>query len=452
MKRIITALALALATAVLLSGCSFLSYKPIESLMMPPSFSGQNEELVAAFNLAAGESTAFSPPVSGDYTSAIVMEDVDSDKVEEAFIFYTLKSGEGTVRVNFLDVIDGEWTSVSDFSGSGSGVDKVMFVDMDGNGISEVLVCWRVGSTSGRILSVYKRLSASEPESFREIMNESYSTMTCADIDGDSQSEIFLVSQSSTAIGNQSTARTLKLKGSKMIVSGSAKLDGNVSSYVSLKSEKTGENSPLRIYIDAFKGESQMITEVVYWSEESGDLKAPFLDAETMTNTATLRYEPIPSFDINNDGSIDIPVQSPMLVPQGKPEAEAAVEEKSSVYLTVWSNVEGEALVPARYSVINAAQRYIFYLEEDEIGNLFVNEQTESCWVFYSFDKDRQATYDLFSVLSLEPDAWSNKTYEQYSLLLENTERVVCAYISSSGKAIGLDNEKLLKRVAEFTY
>ena len=70
--------------------------------MKPPAFAGTDEELLNAFTLAAGESTVYCTPLNGDYKSAVIVEDVDGDRIDEALIFYKLKSGQGTVRLNLL--------------------------------------------------------------------------------------------------------------------------------------------------------------------------------------------------------------------------------------------------------------------------------------------------------------------------------------------------------------
>ena len=450
MKRIFSAIILLAVIAASFSGCSGQFYKPVESLMKPPSFSGMNEALIDAFKNHAGENAVFSPPSGGDHKSAVVTEDIDSDGREEALIFYSQKN-EGDARVSFFDYIDGAWRNIADFGGSGDSVDSVKFVDMDGNGEAEVLVSWKVGTTSGRILSVYVAYSDSFESTYKEIANESYEIMTCADFDSDGLDEAFIISRTVGASGNQCTGKMLKYNSDSIVVAGNVSLDANVSKYTSIKTEKTDENSPMRVYVDALKGNEQMITEVVYWNKESGELVAPFLDSETMTNSATLRYQPVGCMDINNDGTIDIPVQTIML-PVDTSDfyvdlvAQATFQE---IYLTEWMNVSGNKLVTVEYSVINSQNSYMFLLEEHEIGTIYVKSRTENCWVFYAYDEQSKSGSDLFSVLSIPEDEWNEKSYEQYAVLYEG-DNIICAYISSAGKAIGIDSLKLSQRVMYF--
>lgn len=413
--------------------------------MKPPVFSNTDEDLLSAFTLAAGESTIYCTPVNGDYKSAVIVEDLDGDRIEEAFIFYRLKSGQGIVRLNFLEKIDGVWKSVSDFNGSGTSVDSVSFIDLDGDGVKEVFAGWRVGSSSAKALSVYRRNS--DKHSFQEIMNESYSVMTCGDADSDGETEVLLVSQTSTVTGNQNFANLYKCTGGKMNLTGTAKLDGNVSSYVSVKNEKTDEKSPLKFYIDALKGEMLMITELIYWNSETSELVAPFVDEVTLTNTLTLRFEPIPSMDIDNDGTIEIPVQTALSDRQ----EESDLLVSSSFYLTEWKKTAGRELVTVQNSLISSTGGFIFRLDEDSLERISVNAQNDKCWIFRSIDEDGGYT-DLFSLLVIDAGNWSDEMANSYTVLMQTDELYVCAYISAAGTENGITGERIAERFSPFNY
>ena len=343
--------------------------------MKPPVFSNTDEELLNAFTLAAGESTVYCTPLGGDYKSAVIVEDVDGDRIDEAFIFYRLKSGQGTVRLNMLERIDGAWKSVSDFNGSGTSVDSVSFTDLDNDGVKEIFAGWRVGSSSAKALSIYRRNS--DRHSYQEIMNEAYSVMSCGDADSDGDTEVLLVNQTSTVTGSQNFANLYKYVGGKMNLTGSAKLDGNVSSYVSVKNEKIDEESPLRFYIDALKGEMLMITELVYWNDETSELVDPFVDGVTLTNVSTLRFEPIPSMDIDNDGTIDIPVQTAL----SEQSRESDILVSSSFYQTEWKKVasNGTDLITVQNSLISTTGGFILRLDKDSFERINVNAQNDKC-------------------------------------------------------------------------
>ena len=117
--RRITALALSLLI-LLLSSCSFIQ-PTIEELMKPPKLSQQQMEVDAALKAALGtNSIKLKYPLSGDYRSAYVFYDIDSDGVEEAIVFYQPSLDESGTRINILDYQEGAWTSVYDVPGEDS--------------------------------------------------------------------------------------------------------------------------------------------------------------------------------------------------------------------------------------------------------------------------------------------------------------------------------------------
>ena len=271
--------------------------------------------------------------------------------------------------------------------------------------------------------------------------------MTCGDADSDGETEVLLVSQTSTVTGNQNFANLYKCTGGKMNLTGTAKLDGNVSSYVSVKNEKTDEKSPLKFYIDALKGEMLMITELIYWNSETSELVAPFVDEVTLTNTLTLRFEPIPSMDIDNDGTIEIPVQTALSDRQ----EESDLLVSSSFYLTEWKKTAGRELVTVQNSLISSTGGFIFRLDEDSLERISVNAQNDKCRIFRSIDEDGGYT-DLFSLLVIDAGNWSDEMANSYTVLMQTDELYVCAYISAAGTENGITGERIAERFSPFNY
>ncbi|MBO4893551.1 MAG: hypothetical protein J5562_01385 [Clostridia bacterium] len=449
MRKAITAVAIMLVLCFALCSCSFTPIRSMDLLMQPPVFSNTDEKLIAAFETSAGDNTVFCTPINGDYKSAVVVEDVDSDGEEEAFIFYKLKNGQETVRLNILKKIGGEWKSVSDFTGSGTSVGSISFIDLDSDGIQEVFAGWRVGTSSGRILSIFRQNS--DRLSYHEIMNESYSLMSSADIDGDGETEVLLISQISNNTGNLNSAALYKCSGGKMNPAGNVTLDGNISSYVSVKGEKTSAESPMRFYVDALKGERMMITEVISWDNSTANLVDPFVDPETFTNSATLRYEPIPSMDINGDGLIDIPTQSVISEVEAGPES---IDSYIPLYLTEWKNIsdDGIGLETSVCSLINTTGGYIFYLTESDLEKAAVTAQTDKCWIFRA-DVNGDGVYkDMFSLLIIDNENWNEENAGSYTILSENENYRVCAFVSPDGKANGISGESVKEYFEQFTY
>ncbi len=412
--------------------------RPVESLLSPPLYHEEYEELVEVFRESVSKDFIFCTPQEGEYRSAIVVEDIDSDGETEALIFYKDSADSSVARMHYFNVIDGEWVSRGDFNGYGNEIKKTFITDMDGDGNSELIVVWSVsGVSSGNIMSVYR--TSYNFDNYKEVSNEMCTVCEIADMDGDSKEEIFYMNQVVSSGISQRFARVMKLSGDTVVIMGEAKMDPNISSYTSVKTEKASGDSPLKFYVDALKGESQMITELIYWDENKSELCAPMLDAETMTNTATLRYEPIPSSDVNNDGIIDIPVQSRSL---------GTDSDNTGIYVTDWIDYSNSGIQTVDSTLVNYSDGYMIHIDEDEIKTTGVRSYaSQNCWVIYKTDKNGNSLSELYSVLKIPKERWNKEDFGEYITVMERDDSVICAYITQSGAESGIHGDMINSKI-----
>ena len=106
MSRRVLALCLCGMT-LLLSGCAVLS-GGVETQLCPPEISKEQAAIRAALESYLeqnnGERAVYTLrfPHSGAYRTAYVMQDIDGDGVEEAFVFYTPDGEIGDVHLHFV--------------------------------------------------------------------------------------------------------------------------------------------------------------------------------------------------------------------------------------------------------------------------------------------------------------------------------------------------------------
>lgn len=427
-------------SCIFLSSCSSFSFiQPVSSLLNPPLYYPEYEELVEAFGRDVKTDNQFCIPYDGDYSSAIVVDNIDSDAEEEALIFYKNKN-ENFAKMHHFDYINGEWVTSGDFNGYGNNIKSLSVNDLDNDGIGELIVIWETsGVQTGDIMSVYRKNA--DENSYREIANEPCLISSVADIDSDGFDDIFYICQISSGNVSQKLAKVLKLSGDTVVILGETKLDSNISGYVSVKTEKESESSPLKVYVDALKGEKQMITELVFWDFEKSQLIAPWLDKETLTNSITFRYEPVECMDINNDGKIDIPVQ----VLFGNEDELKETLESERLYLTAWMNFDsGNAQVVSK-TLINLNDGYYIKLTEEEINSIGVRAYKHmNCWVVYLKNEYKNTEEAIFSVIKTDKKKWESENFDDYIPISENNESVVCVYITETGKGLGI-SEKTIK-------
>ncbi len=444
MKKIIPIVFLTAVVMFMFSSCDGDSLiLPADSLLSPPLYYEEYEDLVASFNNNVEEETTLCSPRKGNYRSAIIVEDIDSDGYKEAVIFYKRKSDASVAKMHYFDLVGERWIPFGDFNGYGSGIENVEITDLDLDGKSEIIVLWNTsGSSSGNILSVYRLDIVTHK--FKEILNESCFLSNVIDIDSNGKKDIFLIGQTNIQNVSQKVAKAMRISGDSFILFGETKLDPNISSYSSFKAEKATKDSPMRIYVDALKGEKQMITEVVYWDSEKSVLCAPLLDSETLTNSSTLRYDPIGCSDINNDGIIDIPVQMTVF---GKDDNSLAGDNEK-VYLTEWKSLTSSGLETVACSLVNYYDGYMINIDKSEVDSLGIrNYRSQNCWIVYSADSDGTPVNELYSVFKIPFQKWNSENFDAYIPVLENEDNVVCVFITSDGKSLGFDEDYIKSEI-----
>lgn len=386
LKKIILFLIIASLSVSLCSCSSHSIISSVDSLIVPPDFYAEYDGLVSVFNDTVSADCSFCAPSSGDYRSAVVFYDVDGDKTEEALIFYTLKEDPNKARFYLFDYGDGFWQPVGECAGFGSAVESVNFIDMDSSGRCEILVSWiPYAASADKFFSVYSCANGIE-----QLSSFCYSVFEICDMDSDGKQEIFYIERDSVSIPPYCNAKLIKIENSVVYEMGSVKLDAGVRGHSSVKAERVSDSSPLRLYIDAFKGEDHMITELVYWDNELMNLVAPFLDNDTMTNTVTSRKGIIPSVDVNNDGTIDIPVLVP--APEKSGSVSADVIQPVS-----WMNYTDDKFVTVCEGYVNPETGFAFIPSSAFPGYLNVTEnESGSGWTVCA---DSEGKEIIFSVI-----------------------------------------------------
>ncbi len=436
-RRLIASVIMLCLLAAAFTGCSGAKMKSPMGLMRPPLSAGVDSELKSAFLAAAtGKGKAASSsdislisPLSGDYRSAFVLHDIDNDGVDEALVFYKLENEPSKEHMNVLDNVNGKWVSVGDFSGTGAGVNFVRFVQMTETGYPAILVSQSLyENDSSKILSVYVCTGTEEKLTIKNVCTEVYSIMENIDVDSDGQLDIFLIQQDLTNNNSpRSTAKVFKMNASGTLDEfGTARLDGGISKYCSIQTDKVSASSPLRIYVDAIKGDAQAITEVLYWSTSSKSLVTPMFSLDTQSNMFTARSELLASQDYDGDGIIEIPSQRPLM---GSRKYESPKNLYAQMNVTSWIEVHSSRDFQFTETLVNAADSYILDFKplENIMGEFtvysYINTRT---WVFKEYSaRYETAGEDLFAIICTTKDSANKNGVKPENYLIENDDGTV---------------------------
>ena len=373
------ALIYTLIICISLCGCKMFTADTAE-LLSPPELTGDITPIASAISASAGGEYTLKYPSVGNYRSAVVQNDINGDGIMEAFAFYSMTEDESTVMyVNAICSENGKWKSVAKQKIVAGGVDRVDFCDLDGDGISEILIGWEIYGTSEMQMAVY---SFKNDELNRRMLQQ-YS----AELD----------------------------RGVKTV---------NEPVYAHLSSGKPA------IYIDEIKGVGA-VTEVLFI--EKNKLVNPLFNAEKGETTATLRAAAFGVQDINSDGIIEIPVQRE--VPAV---SKSDVAEK--IYLTDWCSYNGEALTPQISALMNANDGYYYIVPSKLIDRMAVYKNTDRhLREIYRYDGNAAGDL-LFTIKTVKKTDWDNERYAGRGFS-EITHDGVSSYIcsiSEAGEANGM--------------
>ena len=424
-KRIIVFIIAAVLCMALTSCSNPMLFAPADSLLSPPLYNSQYEGLVEAFNAHSGSGTNYSNPTGGDNLSAINVKDLDGDGKEEAVILYIDRNEDSVVHVSVYDYFSDKWNFCADFAGYGDKADSILFDDFNKDGYVEIMVSWSYsGINNAGAVSVYS--TKSMKMTYEEIFTTACDVSTAVDMDGDGLREILFVSSDNNGSTITRDAALIKMGDGEFEVMGTTPVDPNVTGYVSCKAEKANGDQPMKIYLDAPKSGGMMITEVLFWDAELNMLTAPLYDAETGANSLSLRYELINCADINNDGQIEIPVQTPYENNDNS--------GTGKFYVTDW--VYFDVSKPAFYvrTFVNVKDGYFINLGSLNSSDIYVRELGTSNWSSWIVCKKTSKVTGgdvLFTVISVPAGKYDKDKYSSYITIMQNTDVVVCVSINS---------------------
>lgn len=170
---------------LLLSACS--PGRDMEELMALPRLSQEYLALQKVLDGIQAEGAAFSAPVSGSYRQSVQFYDVNGDGMEEALAFFR-SAGERPLKI-YIFIRDGSsYAPAAVVEGDGTNIESVTYLDMDGDGWTELVVGWGMAADM-KMLTVYS-LKAFQVS---PIATADYHQYTTGDLNGDDHSELLLV-------------------------------------------------------------------------------------------------------------------------------------------------------------------------------------------------------------------------------------------------------------------
>jgi len=417
LKRILSVF-VCLILCVSLCGCKFYSVDT-DNLLSPPKLTGDMYPISKAIEKTAPAGYKLKYPTTGTNKSAVMLEDVDGDESNEAIAFYqTTDDDQITMNINIIRYDKENAKSIDIKSVTASGVDKVEFCDLDGDGVKEILVGFEIYANSEKQLMVYSLTSNTLISRFEQ----KYTNFACPDFDGDGKNELLIQLLDTKEGLNKASLFTLSNEGVEQttgcIMDGTVKTAGEFK----LSSLSTGQTA---IYVDEIKGIGA-ITEVLFVVK--GELENTLLDLESEAeNNKTLRAANIFSADINGDGIIEIPIASEL----------PRVDDNSTenLYYTNWCSFNGETLTVKQVSLMNSADGYKIDIQRNWLGSIAAAKDTEKrTRTIYRYDSDTKTVGEkIVTFRAMKKSKWEKlKDSKQFKIAI-NGDTVYTATLNENG-------------------
>ena len=197
-----------------------------------------------------------------------------------------------------------------------------------------------------------------------------------------------------------------------------------------------------------------MITEVLLWDADNQTLVSGFFDKDTMSNNLTLRSPAIPSYDYNDDGYIDIPVNlknlnSDELNGLASDSDPVGHRNDKRIHMTQWMNFKGNRLVVSQNAFINASKEFWFNIPENLSNSLMAYKTESGVMTVYKTRDGVNRDEPLFSFVVKKKSQMTEE--DTFTFKAENDDRIVFGTLTSAGEEMGFTNEKISENIVFFT-
>lgn len=423
-KRIMIA-AFLMALTFLLSGCSKFGIE-IQDLITPPDPTGELYEIRQALYSYAGEDITLRYPKSGNWRSAFIVEDIDLNGVEDALAFYSTLSNEGTtvMHINLITNLEGRWVSVSDNEVESSSIESVEFADLNNDQIAEIIVCWKIPTSATDKLTVYNFSNGG----LTQVINADSTYYTVCNLNEGPENELVIIANNS--IAKKASATVYRIEKHGVINIGECPLDVETTEYYSATLSKLADGRPA-LYIDAAKSTLGTVTEVIYIADNGAPANMFVAEGEKI-NTQTLRSSNARCYDVNEDGSLEVPLLKQLPSIRGTAQSDI-------VYLTEWHTCDLDLGLDYMVSCyMNYSDGYSFRVDNEWKGQITIaRSENLTERIFYEYSEDMAlATHELFRIKALPKKEYQTSTdsYMDYFKIATGEELVFLGKINPENK------------------
>lgn len=295
------------AAAMALAGCALTS--PVEDLFVPPQLPAEYRSLNLQIEAIQAQGSEYAAPTSGTNLQPVQLVDLDGDGEEEAVAFFRTADEEKPLKIYIFQTEEDSYRQAAVIEGSGTAIQSIRYVDLDSDGSMELLVSWRVGTEAQNMgvqaLEVYA-LENMEPV---QLMVSPYARYAAVDVDGDGRQEVVLLRGDGTEAGG-SVADCYDWENGRLNLASTAKLSVTVAQ-LQWMGVGTLTDGSTAVFVTGQEAESQTVNDILVYQQ--GELRNIVLSSATGVSTEVFRVSALQPTDVDGDGVTEVPM--PLLLP-----------------------------------------------------------------------------------------------------------------------------------------
>lgn len=407
-----------LLLSLVLSGCSFRFASSVDELISPVSPQGDDADVQNALSSYVSGGYTLKTPSGGEFTTAFSFFDVDGDSADEAVVFYEPEKTPGKICMAVIDKTAQNWSVIYNISSEYSDVYSLSFSDLTGDGILEFVVLWDVISNStNHVLTVYRQ-NTGNGYSLEPVGSElTVNNCIVVDMDLDSVNEMLAFTiETGDEISASATLYEYSDGGRETI--GRTKLDGHISYYDDIQYDV--EDDRVYIYADAVKSDgTQMLTEVIYWSDYYNTIISPFYSYSSGVTNATSRSVMLNCSDVDEDGITEIPTDA-------QKDAMPA-----DVYAVEWNKYNDSVLVKDCSSIVVVKDEYQLIISDAYFDKIKVLYSPEDSLLTVT-DQNDEILFSVMCVLKAHYDSAST-SFAGFTAVAESSGYVYLVHTENGG-------------------
>ncbi len=306
-----------LCAMLLLSGC--MPSLSDETLYRLPKLPAEYESLETLIDAQLRNGAEYAAPTSGSNLQSVQMVDLDGDGAEEAIAFFRRANDERPMKIYVFRAAGDSYEQYCVIEGTSNSIYSVNYVDLNGDGRREILAGIR-GNLDVQNLSVWS-VGAGEAQ---QLLITGYSRYAACDLDGDGIQELIVLRSDEE---NFAVADDYAWDGTELALRSSLRLSGTVAE-LSRLTGGTLAGGESALFVTAVTQDGAAITDILTASD--GVLH------NIRETGKTFRFLDLYPGDVNGDGVTEVP--EPVPFPQLDPESVA-------YYRICWQqyDAEGEA-------------------------------------------------------------------------------------------------------------